>query len=113
MAVTILVLFAPVQLAGSVGVVYAVPTNPTTTTLQNCRVRFSNTDTAPHNITGYAVPSGGSPGAGNEFFPGESLAANAHVDVDVPQLGPGGTIQAFADTASKVTILPLSGTLFS
>lgn len=113
MAVSIVVLFAPVQLASSVGVIYAVPAAPTTTVLQRGRVRFSNTDSAAHTITGYAVPAGGSPGASNEFFPGESLAGNTHIDVDVPLLGPGGTIQAFADTAAKVTILPLDGILFS
>jgi accessory colonization factor AcfC len=43
----------------------------------------------------------------------EALAANAHVDVDVPLLGPGGTLQALADVTSDVTITALSGVLFS
>jgi hypothetical protein len=44
---------------------------------------------------------------------GESLAANAHVDVDVPLMGAGATIQAFAGTASDITMSALAGVLFS
>lgn len=113
MAVTVSTLFVPAQLAAAVAVIYTVPTNPTTNVLSRGRVRFSNTDNAAHTITAYAVPPSGTASASNEFMPGESLAGNSHIDIDVPLLGSGGTIQAFADTANKVTILALDGILFS
>jgi hypothetical protein len=99
-------------MAVSIGVLFS-PTSPATTTLANGRVRFTNTSNAAQAITWYAVPNAGSPGAGNCQMNAESLSANAHVDVDVPLLGPGATIQAFAANASDVTISALAGVLFS
>lgn len=113
MAVLITSLFASSQLTGSATTFYTVPSQPTTTVLSRGRVRFTNTDSASHAITAYAVPSGGAAGVGNVFMDAESVAANSHVDVDLPLMGPGATLQAFADTASKVTILPIDGVLFS
>jgi hypothetical protein len=113
MAILIAPLFAPSQLTASAATIYTVPATPATSTLSRGRVRFTNTDTASRAITAYAVPSGGTAGVSNVFMNAESLAANAHVDVDVPLLGAGGTIQAFADVASKVTIHALDGILFS
>lgn len=113
MAITIGTLFAPAQLAAAVATIYTVPANPATSVLSRGRVRFTNTDTVARAITAYGVPSAGTAGATNIFMNAESLAANAHVDVDVPILGAGGTIQAFADVANKVTISALDGVLFS
>jgi hypothetical protein len=113
MAVSIGVLFNPTVLTGSAAVIYTVPSTPSTTTLVNGRVRFTNTTTGPIAVTLYAVPSGGTAGAGNCEMNGESLAANAHVDVDVPLMGAGATIQAFAGTASDITMSALAGVLFS
>lgn len=113
MAVSIGVLFNPAQLTGSATTFYTVPASPATTTLANGRVRFTNTSNASRAITLYAVPNAGSAGAGNCQMNAETLAANAHVDVDIPLMGPGATIQAFADVTADVTISALSGTLFS
>lgn len=113
MAISIVRLFAPTQLTASAATIYTVPTAPTTTVLSRGRVRLANTSAATRQITLYAVPSGGSAGAGNNIFPAESLAANAHVDVDLPLMSIGDFLQGFADTASDVTISALDGILFS
>jgi hypothetical protein len=113
MAVSIGVLFAPTVLTGSAATVYTVPATPATTTLINGRVRFTNTSSASRAITLYVVPSGGTGGAGNCQMNAEALAQNTHVDVDLPIMGPGGFIQAFADAASDVTISALAGILTS
>jgi hypothetical protein len=113
MAVQVTTLFAPTVLTASAAVIYTAPASPSTTVLTNGRVRFTNTSAGARSITAYAVPAAGSPAAGNCFMNAEALAANAHVDVDVPLLGPGGTLQALADVTSDVTITALSGVLFS
>lgn len=113
MAVSIGVLFNPTVLTGSAAVIYTVPASPSTTTLINGRVRFTNTSNASQAITWYAVPSAGSPGAGNCQGNAETVAANAHLDIDVPLMGPNWTIQAFAGNASEVTVSALAGVLTS
>lgn len=113
MAVQVTPLFSPTQLAASVGTIYAMPTSPTTLALAQGMIRFTNTSAGSRAITWYAVPSGGTAGASNCQMNAEALAANAHVDISVPVLGPGGSIQAFADAANDVTISCLGGNLFS
>ena len=113
MAVSIGVLFNPTVLTGSAATIYTVPSTPSSTTLINGRVRFTNTSNATQAVTWYAVPNGGSAGAGNCQGNAETIAANAHLDIDVPLLGPGGFLQAFAGNASEVTMSALAGILTS
>lgn len=113
MAVQVQKLFDLVQLGTVAATLYTVPASPATIVLQNGRVRIANTTTAAVAATLYAVPSGGSAAPANQFLPGEAIAGNSHVDVDIPQLGPGGFIQGLAGTASALTVGPLSGVLFS
>jgi hypothetical protein len=113
MAVSVGALFSPTVLTATAAVIYTVPTSPATTTLVNGRVRFTNTSGASRAITLYAVPASGTAGAGNCQMNAEALAQNTHVDVDVPLMGPGGTLQAFADAASDVTMSAIAGSLFS
>ena len=113
MAISIGVIFLPTLLTGSAAVIYTVPASPATSTLVNGRVRFTNTTTGSIAVTLYAVPAAGSPGAGNCQMNAEALAANAHVDVDLPIMGAGATIQAFAGTASDITISCIAGALSS
>jgi hypothetical protein len=105
-------LFPPALLTGSAATYYTNP-GPTNTILVNASVRFTNNDTATRQVTAYAVPFGGSAGASNRFMNAESIPPNAHVDIIVPALADGDFLEAFADTASKVTILSLSGTLIT
>lgn len=113
MAVTVSYLFQPTQLGATAAVIYTAPASPASTVLSRGRVRFTNTSSGARAITAYGVPSGGSAGAGNCFMNAESLAANTHVDVDLPLLGPGGAFEAFADVANDVTVHALDGILFS
>jgi hypothetical protein len=113
MTVTIQQLFPPTVLASSVGVIYTAPTTPTTTVVGQGRIRFTNTDTATRSITAYAVPSAGSPGVSNTFMKAETLAANMHLDIDLPVLAPGDTFQAFADAPAVVVVFELDGVIFS
>lgn len=113
MATAITSLFASVQLTGATTTIYSVPAAPPTTVLRLGRVRFTNTDTVTRAVTAYAVPAAGTAGATNQFMNAETIAANAHLDVDLPLLGAGAFLQAFADVTLKVTVLPLDGILFS
>lgn len=112
MAVQITNLFNPVQLTSTAVTLYTVAATPATLVLTRGRIRFTNTDSAGHSVTAYAIPSGGSPTVTNCFLNAEAIAANAHLDSDVPLLGPGGFIQAKAD-AANVSASPLDGVLFS
>jgi len=113
MSVSIGVLFQPTVITASAATIYTVPGSPSTTTLINGRVRFTNTSNATQAVTWYAVPSGGTAGAGNCQGNAETLSANTHVDLDVPLMGPGGFIQALAGNASTVTMSALAGIITS
>lgn len=93
---------AATTLGAAASVLYTVPT-ATTTTLAN--VSFTNTSGSPVSVTVYNVPSGGSPGTGNQVVSAYSIAAGkTYVP---PQLiglnmAAGSTLQALAGTASVV-----------
>ena len=109
-ALTFTKLFAPAQLTGAASTFYTCPATPPGYVV-NGRIRFTNTDSAAHQITAYLVPSGGTAGAANSFLTAKTIAANDFLDIDLPQMGPGDFLQAFADTASKVTIHSIGGVL--
>ena len=113
MTIQITALFAPVQLTGTAATIYTVASSPGTLTLARGRVRFTNTDTVARAVTAYAIPSGGTAGASNSFMNATTIPPNDFRDVDVPVLGPGGFIQAFADVTLKVTMFCIDGILFS
>lgn len=92
------------QLTASVATYYTAPTN--TKTLVK-KLTLTNNDTSARSVTIYLVPSGGSSGVTNILSNAvavaplstyEAFEAEGHI---VPA---GGTIQAFADVAAKVTI---------
>lgn len=113
MALLIQQLFVPTALTTSAATLFTCPANPTTSILPNGRMRFTNTDSAAHAVTAYAIPSGGTAGAGNEFLPAVSVAPNSFIDVDIPMLKAGDFLQAKADTGADVTVFAMSGTIFS
>jgi hypothetical protein len=106
-------LFTPTTLTTSAGTLYTVPNTPATIALRNVRLRFTNLTTSAHAVTAYAVPSGSSPATGNIVINAESIAGNAHMDVDMPSLGAGGSYSAFADTLTSINASELSAVLFS
>ena len=113
MTVQALVLFASAQLPGSVAAFCTLPGTPANVVASGVRVRLTNTDTASHAVTLYAVPAFGAADASTECLAAESVGGNTHLDVDLPVLGAGGTYQGFADTADKITVSQLAGVLIS
>ena len=105
--------FAPTVLGTSAGTLATIPAQPTTTLLRGGRIRLTNTTGGAVTATLYAVPDAGSPAAGNAFVSGKSVAANDFLDVDVPIMPAGSTIQGLAGAAASITAHMISGSLFS
>lgn len=107
-------LFEPFVLTAAAQVVYTAPaaTQNLKPVIVGGRVRFANTSAGSVTVTAYAVPANGSPGAGNTFIPGVSIAANAYLDSDLPVLGPGDSFQALASAVTSITVTQLAGILY-
>lgn len=110
MTVQVIQIFPPTVLTATATTLY---TNIGFGVLARGRIRFTNTSAAPVQITAYAVPSGGTAGAGNVFCPGLVAPATSNLDVDVPVLNPGDFLSIFASTASVITASSLDGVVFS
>lgn len=110
MTVQVASLFQPTQLTAAAIVLGVVPSIQGIVYASG-RIRFTNTDTTTHRVTFYAVPAGGFPRIDNCQMAAESIGPNTHIDADIPKLGPGATVQAFADTAGTVTASELAGVL--
>lgn len=113
MTISYVKLFQPTLLTTSDATIYTVPTVPATSLLRNARVRLTNFTTTATTGRVHAVPNGGSIGTTNAFFYEVTIPANDYVDVDVPIMAAGDTIQARAGTASSVNIQATAGGLFS
>lgn len=110
MAITFSQLFAPQQVDNAAAdTLYAVPATPAQNILRNGRVRFANTTGGAVTIKAWAVPSGGAVGDDNVCLPTVSIGANSYLDLDVPVLAAGGTLQAQAGAASSITASCLDG----
>jgi len=109
--------FSPTVLGTAASVLVTVPTSPTTTLLRGGRMRLTNTTGGAVTVTVYAVPYvapyGGVPADGNAFLKAKSIAANDYLDVDVPIMGPGATLQALASAGSSITAHMLAGSYYS
>lgn len=103
-------LFAPAALTTS-AVAYIAAIAAPSKYLINAKVRFTNITAGAITVTAYAVQSGDSPVDANAFMKAESIPANSHVDVPVPVLATGGTMQALASAGTSITISFLAGTL--
>lgn len=113
MAITYIKLFSPTVLSTTVSTLYTVPSIPASNLLRGGRIRFVNTTSTAATVTAYAVNSGGTASASNAFISGYTVSPNSYVDVDVPQLAIGDSIQALASTATTITCDALNGALFS
>ena len=106
--------FSPVILGTSPSIIYTVPVQPTTSLLRGGRIRFANSSISPVQITAYGIPQNGSGlSPGNVFAPNLSVPANGYIDIDVPLLPAGSSIEAFAGTASAITLSAINGAIFS
>jgi len=105
-------LFNPTVLTTAAVAIYTAPASPLTLVVARMRVRFTNTTAGPITVTAYAVPTG-SAAAGNCCANAESIAANNHIDLDIPQLGPGWAFQALASANTSITVTLLDAVTFS
>lgn len=113
MALSVVQLFAPVQLAAAAAVLYTMPTAPTSSVLKNGRVRLTNTSGVAVPVTLYAAPAATPSGVSNCCLSTVSIAANGYLDVDIPTLAAGDTLRGFAGTANVITMHELGGILYS
>ncbi len=74
---------------------------------------LTNTTAGAVSVTAHAVPSGGTASDGNAFLKAKSIAANDYLDVDVPIIALGGTLQALASANTSITAHMISGGLFA
>src|SRR5687768_12643465 len=113
-AITRQQLFAPKNVNNAATtVLITIPSNPTSTLLINGRVRFSNHTALAALITAWAVPLSGAVDDTTIALPETSVGPNSYVDVDIPQLGAGGTFQAQAGSATSITVQPLDGAYYT
>jgi hypothetical protein len=113
MTVTPIQMFEPTVLGTEAESLYTAENGPSNQLLGAGRVRFTNTSNAQVTVTAYAVPTGGTAGASNTFLPGVAIPALSFMDVDIPVLGIGDSLQAMSNTASVVVASALNGVLFS
>lgn len=112
-AVQVTQLFTPTVLTTGAVAIYTAPATPTTTAISRLRARFTNTTVGSVSVTAYAIPSGGSAGVGNCCANAEAIAANNHLDLDIPVLGPGDKFEALASAGTSITVSQLGGVIFS
>lgn len=105
--------FAPTVLGTSAGTLLTVPTSPSSSLLRGGRIRLTNTTATAATATLYAVPFSGTASASNAFLSSYSVPGNGYIDVDVPILPAGATVQALSGTASAITAHMVSGSLYS
>lgn len=114
MTISYLQFFEPIVLTTTDQTIYTIPTTPTTNILRGGRIRFANSSASAVQVTAYAVPSGNSASSpGNVFAPNISVASNSFIDVDVPLLAAGDSIQALAGNNSAITLSAINGAIFS
>jgi hypothetical protein len=110
MIVTPAILFTGGQLSNSATALVTAAFNTTGTIIT--AASFTNTDTVTRAFTVYIVRNGGSPSAANEIIGARQLAPNetyTSLELQNQTLGPGDKLEAFADTANKVTCAGISG----
>lgn len=105
--------FAPTVLGVAASLLATVPAAPTTSLLRGGRMRLVNTTAGAVTATLYAVPAAGAPGVGNAFLSAKSINANDFLDIDVPIMPAGATLQALAGAAASITAHMISGGLYS
>lgn len=105
--------FAPTTLTTSAVVIYTVSASPSSNLFRGGRVRLTNSTSAPKTARLHAVPASGAVADVNAFFFDQTVPAFGYVDVDVPILAAGDTIQALASATPGVGIQAMTGGVFS
>jgi hypothetical protein len=104
-------LFTPTVLGTTSGVIYTMPTSPTTTILRNGRVRLVNTSAATRTVTLYNDVTATASSSANSCLTGYSIAAGNFLDLDTPVLKAGETLRGLADATPGVTVHHIDGFL--
>lgn len=105
--------FSPTVLDAVAAPLFTVPTTPTATLLRGGRIRLTNTTGAAVSASLYSVPPGESALAGNAFANDKSVPANDSIEVDIPIMPAGASLQAKAGAVSSITAHMISGSYFS
>jgi len=113
MAIDIKQLFQPQQLPSSVGVIFSMPTTPTTAVMKNGRVRLTNTTAGAVPATLYTAPAATASGAANCCLSAYSIAGNSYFDFDLPTMSAGDTLRGLAGAAASLTIHEIGGVIYS
>lgn len=113
MAISYAKFFAPTVLTTSAVIIYTVPTSPASSLLRGTRVRLTNTTVTAKTARLHAVPAAGAVADANAFFFDQTIPADGFVDVDVPIMAAGDTIQALASATPGVNIQAIAGGVFS
>ena len=113
LSINIAPIFPPTSLTTTALTLATIPaTGTNATVLTNGKIRFANTTSGSLTVTAYGAPPGVAGGAINAFAQAESVAANAHLDVAIPLLPAGYTLQALA-SATGITASQISGVVMS
>ena len=113
MAISYMQFMGPTVLGTAVATLFTVPALPASTLLRGGRMRLTNTSTVAATASLYAVPLNGAAGSSNSFINNKSIAPNDYLDIDIPLMGPGGSVQASAGAVTSITAHMVSGSLFS
>lgn len=103
--------FEPTALTTSSASLYDVASSPTSLRLKGAVLRFTNITAAPVTVTCYAVPASGTAGDTNAVVKEKSVAANDYLDVEIPVLKAGDSIEALASAGTSITAHFLAGHL--
>lgn len=113
MTIQAIKLFAPTVLTTGAVTLFTMPPAPSNVVLSRGLMRFTNTDSAGHTVTAYAVPLSGSALVANTFCPGVTVPANSYLDVAIPVMGAGDFLQALASVGTVVSVQAMDGILIS
>lgn len=113
MAINYQKFFAPTVLTTSAVILYTVPATPITNLFRGGRVRLTNTTSAPKTARLYAVPASGAVADANAFFFDQTVPAFGYLDIDVPIMAAGDTLQGLASATPGVGIQAMTGGVFS
>lgn len=109
MSIDYTLLFAPVQLTGSLVTIFTLGTLGDGRSLENLIVRFTNTTAGAITVDAHNIPSGGTASDVNKVISSLSIAANSYTDVRIPKMIGGYFLQAKASAGTSVSLSQVMG----
>lgn len=114
MTISVIQMFPPTQLSSAPTTLYTLSGGNPAAVLGRGRARFTNTNTSTATtVTAYNIPSGGSATVANMFLNAAALPAAAFLDVDIPVIANGGTLQVKSPGSTDVVASAMDGVVFS